>query len=149
RPPPPHERGSFVGDGRRGDEPAAAHHPAARPRRRGAQPHERAALADHVALRRRRRDTAPRLRPSPRLPPRRGRMMAPPDALAAPDLPTRRGGGSYSRFVQAMKLFLPAIAVGLVMLVAAWPSLQESLEKLRPKLPRLDLSDARDLRMVN
>jgi lipopolysaccharide export system protein LptC len=76
-------------------------------------------------------------------------MTAPPDSLSARGLPMRRGGGSYSRFVQAMKLFLPALAIGLVMLVAAWPSIQETFEKLRPKLPRLDLSEARDLRMVN
>src|SRR5260221_21009 len=75
--------------------------------------------------------------------------MARPATLSASALPARRGGGAYSRFVSAMKLFLPAIAVGLVMLVAAWPSIQESLERLRPKLPRLDLSEARDLRMVN
>ena len=78
--------------------------------------------------------------------------MAGPDTLSAARLPGRRGsrgGGGYSRFVAAMKLFLPAIAVALVMLVVTWPSIQESLEKLRPKLPRLDLSEARDLRMVN
>jgi lipopolysaccharide export system protein LptC len=60
-----------------------------------------------------------------------------------------RPGTAYSRFVTAMKLLLPAVAIGLVMLVAVWPRLQFSLEQMRPSRPRLDLSEARDLRMVN
>jgi lipopolysaccharide export system protein LptC len=60
-----------------------------------------------------------------------------------------RLSGGYSRFVSAMKLLLPAVAVGLVLLVAVWPRLQLSLEHLRAAVPRLDLSEARDLRMVN
>ncbi len=48
-----------------------------------------------------------------------------------------------------MKLLLPAVAVGLVLLIVVWPRLQQSFEHLRAALPRLDLNEARDLRMVN
>jgi lipopolysaccharide export system protein LptC len=58
-------------------------------------------------------------------------------------------GAGYTRFVALMKLLLPAVAVGLVMLVAAWPKIEASLDRLKVALPRLDLSEARDLRMVN
>src|SRR6185369_2452691 len=55
----------------------------------------------------------------------------------------------YSRFVGLMKFLLPAVAVGLLLLVAAWPRLQAGLDRLRLSFTRLDLSEARDLRMVN
>jgi lipopolysaccharide export system protein LptC len=54
----------------------------------------------------------------------------------------------YSRFVAWMKLALPAAAVALLLLVAVWPRIQSAVERLH-KLPRIDLSQARDLRMVN
>jgi lipopolysaccharide export system protein LptC len=54
----------------------------------------------------------------------------------------------YSRFVAVMKLALPAAAVALLLLVAVWPRIQSAIERLH-KLPRIDLSQARDLRMVN
>ena len=55
----------------------------------------------------------------------------------------------YSRFVGWMKLLLPAVAIALLLLVVAWPRLQAGLDHLRLNFARLDLSDARDLRMVN
>lgn len=55
----------------------------------------------------------------------------------------------YSRFVGWMKLLLPAVAIALLLLVVAWPRLQAGLDHLRLSFTRLDLSDARDLRMVN
>jgi lipopolysaccharide export system protein LptC len=58
-------------------------------------------------------------------------------------------GAGYTRFVALMKFLLPAVAVGLLMLVAAWPRIEASLDRLKFALPRLDLSEARDLRMVN
>jgi lipopolysaccharide export system protein LptC len=76
----------------------------------------------------------------------------PPDVLPSLALAGRRASrlsGGYSRFVSAMKLLLPAVAVGLVLLIVVWPRLQLSLEHMRAALPRLDLSEARDLRMVN
>src|SRR6185312_11930681 len=44
---------------------------------------------------------------------------------------------------------LPAVAIALLLLVVAWPRLQAGLDHLRLSFTRLDLSDARDLRMVN
>ncbi len=54
----------------------------------------------------------------------------------------------YSRFVAWMKLALPAAAAALLLLVAVWPRIQSAVEQIS-KLPRIDLSEARDLRMVN
>jgi lipopolysaccharide export system protein LptC len=54
----------------------------------------------------------------------------------------------YSRFVARMKLALPATAMALLLLVAVWPRIQSAVERLH-KLPRIDLRQARDLRMVN
>lgn len=54
----------------------------------------------------------------------------------------------YSRFVAWMKLALPSAAVALLLLVAVWPRIQSAVERLH-KLPHIDLSQARDLRMVN
>ncbi len=54
----------------------------------------------------------------------------------------------YSRFVTFMKLALPAAAAGLLLLVAVWPRIQSAIERLH-RLPRIDLSQARDLRMLN
>ena len=54
----------------------------------------------------------------------------------------------YSRFVAWMKLALPAAAMMLVLLVVVWPRIQSAVEKIS-KLPRIDFSQARDLRMVN
>jgi lipopolysaccharide export system protein LptC len=55
----------------------------------------------------------------------------------------------YSRFVALMKFLLPAVAVGLLLLIVAWPRLQAGLDRLRLSFTRLDLSEAGDLRMVN
>jgi lipopolysaccharide export system protein LptC len=76
----------------------------------------------------------------------------PPEALPSLGLAERRYSpinSGYSRFVSAMKLMLPAVAIGLVLLIVVWPRLQLSLQQLRAAVPRLDLSEARDLRMVN
>jgi lipopolysaccharide export system protein LptC len=55
----------------------------------------------------------------------------------------------YSRFVGWMKLLLPAVAIALLLLVVAWPRIQAGLDRLKLSFTRLDLSEARDLRMVN
>jgi lipopolysaccharide export system protein LptC len=55
----------------------------------------------------------------------------------------------YSRFVSLMKFILPAVAAALLLLVVAWPRLQAAFDRLRLTFTRLDLSEARDLRMVN
>jgi lipopolysaccharide export system protein LptC len=54
----------------------------------------------------------------------------------------------YSRFVAWMKVTLPCAAVALLLLVVVWPRIQSAVEHLQ-KMPRIDLSLARDLRMVN
>ncbi len=89
-------------------------------------------------------------------------MTVGPDTMAAPVVdrpfgPTSslqrraRPVGSiyrYSRFVAWMKLALPAAAAALVLLIVVWPRIQSAVEKIK-QLPRIDLSEARDLRMVN
>lgn len=55
---------------------------------------------------------------------------------------------SYSRFVQRMKLLLPAVAVCLLLLIAMWPRIASVIQSVHFQLPRLDLSEARQLRMV-
>jgi lipopolysaccharide export system protein LptC len=60
-----------------------------------------------------------------------------------------RPNTGYSRFVSLMKFVLPAVAAGLLLLVVAWPRLQAGFDRLRLTFTRLDLSEARDLRMVN
>jgi len=55
----------------------------------------------------------------------------------------------YSRFVTWMRRMLPAIAIGLLLLLVAWPRLQTAMDRLKARLPRLDMSQAGDLRMVN
>jgi len=57
-------------------------------------------------------------------------------------------GRTHSRFVHRTKWTLPGLAVALLLLVAAWPQLQSIFEHVRFGLPRIDLSEARKLRMV-
>jgi len=70
-------------------------------------------------------------------------------ARAATPRPLSRPNSGYSRFVNWMKLVLPAVAIGLLLLVVAWPRIQAGLDRLKLTFARLDLSEARDLRMVN
>src|SRR6185312_1175738 len=55
---------------------------------------------------------------------------------------------SHSRFVQRSKWVLPTLAVCLLLLVATWPQLKSAVDHLHFTVPRIDLSDARNLRMV-
>ena len=55
----------------------------------------------------------------------------------------------YSRRVARLKLILPAIGIGLLLTVAAWPRLAPLFERLRFAWPAIDLRDARELRMLN
>jgi lipopolysaccharide export system protein LptC len=55
----------------------------------------------------------------------------------------------YSRFVTRMKLLMPAMALGLLLLVAVWPRIQSTLLRVAVPLPHIDTSAARDLKMVN
>jgi lipopolysaccharide export system protein LptC len=54
----------------------------------------------------------------------------------------------YSRFVYLTKLAMPAVACGLLLLIAAWPRLEAVFETVRFDVPRIDLSEARDLHMA-
>ncbi len=74
----------------------------------------------------------------------RADTFAPRVARARVDVAARR----YSRFVQFTKLALPALALGLVLLLAAWPRVEGAFESVRMRVPRIDLSDASDLHMV-
>jgi lipopolysaccharide export system protein LptC len=55
----------------------------------------------------------------------------------------------YSRFVTRMKLLMPTVAVGLLLMVAVWPRIQTAMERVAVQLPHIDTSAARDLKMVN
>lgn len=55
----------------------------------------------------------------------------------------------YSRFVGTMKLVLPALAVGLLGLVVAWPRLTAHDDRFQLGFAQLAPSAVRDLSMVN
>lgn len=57
-------------------------------------------------------------------------------------------GRNHSRFVHRTKWTLPALAAALLALVATWPQLEATFERVLFGLPRIDLSEARRLRMV-
>ena len=74
----------------------------------------------------------------------RAETFAPRPAPARAALGWRR----YSRFVHLTKLALPALALGLLLLVAAWPRVEGAFDAVHIAVPRIDLSDAADLHMV-
>jgi len=55
----------------------------------------------------------------------------------------------YSRFVNLMKVLLPAVAVVLVILVGVWPHLQTKDNRFRIGLSTLKNRDAKDPAMIN
>lgn len=61
----------------------------------------------------------------------------------------RRQTVRYSRFVGWAKLLLPTAAGALIVALAAWPYLSPSFERLKPIFPKLDISQVRDLKMIN
>ena len=82
-------------------------------------------------------------------------MTMPPDTIAsvpggseARPQPRPSFSRGYSRFVSLAKRILPAIALVLLLLVAAWPRLQDALERVHFAPPQLDLREAQDVRMV-
>ena len=71
------------------------------------------------------------------------------DAWTLRDRSAPPPGRGYTRLVAWMKLVLPGVAVALLLLVAAWPRLEAQVERLGSRVAKLDLNEARDLRMVN
>lgn len=55
---------------------------------------------------------------------------------------------SHSRFVQWTKWVLPSLAVALLLLIAVWPRLEAAFDHVRFGTPHIDMSEARQLRMV-
>lgn len=55
----------------------------------------------------------------------------------------------YSRRVARLKRILPAVGLGLLLMVAAWPRLAPLFDRLRFAWPAIDLREARELRMLN
>jgi len=55
----------------------------------------------------------------------------------------------YSRRVALLKRVLPAVGVGLLLLVVVWPRLTPLWERMRLAFPAIDLREARELRMIN
>lgn len=82
-----------------------------------------------------------------------------PAAPAAAPKPSHRGRDSfpaaqrisirYSRFVNAMKLLLPALALILVALVVAWPHLQSGSARFRAAYSDVPTQEAENPNMIN
>jgi len=56
---------------------------------------------------------------------------------------------SYSAFVGTMKVVLPAIAVGLILLVLAWPQFRSADQGFRISVSKIASEDVQNLRMIN
>jgi lipopolysaccharide export system protein LptC len=79
-------------------------------------------------------------------------VTAPPETFGTTVTPVRPLPGlsrGYSRFVNLAKRILPAAAIALLLLLAAWPRIEDAIEHVHIALPHLDLREAKDLRMVN
>ncbi len=76
-------------------------------------------------------------------------VAAPMPGPAAAGWWPRIGRDAYSRRVVLLRRVLPAVGLGLLLLVAAWPRLKPLLEDVRLTLPRIDRRDAWELRMIN
>lgn len=58
-------------------------------------------------------------------------------------------GNPYSRRVAVLKRVLPIIGLTLLLMVAVWPRLAPLIERMRFRIPAIDLREARQLRMLN
>lgn len=63
--------------------------------------------------------------------------------------PPPAAGDAYSRRVVLLRRTLPALGLGLLLLVASWPRLKPLLESVRVSFPVVDRRDARELRMID
>ena len=71
-------------------------------------------------------------------------------AVTPPPQPPRLSGrSSYSFFVMAMKVLLPALATAMVLLVVAWPQISPTEERFRIGISSISLEEAESLSMLN
>ena len=68
---------------------------------------------------------------------------------APPHPPRLSSHNNYSRFVGVMKLLLPALAVALLLLVALWPQLDTTNDRLGLDLSELSIEQPDNLSMLN
>ncbi len=79
----------------------------------------------------------------------------PPSRRSFRDMPAialnKRGKASraYSRFVQLMKLFLPLVAVILIVMIVIWPHLTADSKRFSIGFSNIELSEAKDPSMIN
>lgn len=66
-----------------------------------------------------------------------------------PPPPRLSGRNSYSLFVSSMKLLLPALAAGLVLLVVAWPQLMPDVTRSGLDFQKIARDQAKTLNMLN
>lgn len=66
-----------------------------------------------------------------------------------PPPPRLSGRNSYSLFVSSMKLLLPALAAGLVLLVVAWPQLMPDVTRSGLDFAKIARDQAKTLNMLN
>ena len=80
----------------------------------------------------------------------RGRLAgrSAPSFIRRPGAPRHHAPG-YSRFVNMMKLFLPTAALGLIVLIAAWPHLQLEDSRFRIGFSTLGARETENPSMVN
>lgn len=63
--------------------------------------------------------------------------------------PRLSGRNSYSLFVSSMKVLLPALAIGLVLLVVAWPQLMPDVSRSGIDFAKIARDQAKTLNMLN
>ena len=97
-------------------------------------------------------------RPAPRLPPHQApaaiaaRRETLPIAGRTPIFAARRfadASGDHSRRVALLKRGLPALGIALLLLIAVWPRFAALLDGMRYGLAKIDLREARELRMID
>ncbi|MGF1631477.1 MAG: LPS export ABC transporter periplasmic protein LptC [Kiloniellaceae bacterium] len=75
--------------------------------------------------------------------------VEPDERLRPPQPPRLSGRNSYSLFVSSMKVLLPALAAGLVLLVVAWPQLMPEVSRSGLDFAKFARDQAKTLNMLN
>ena len=78
-----------------------------------------------------------------------GAGHGPGQSFRRPPPPRLSGRNSYSLFVSSMKLLLPALAAGLVLLVVAWPQLMPDVTRSGLDFTKIARDQAKTLNMLN